>query len=108
MSVFKTELLTDLENETALAAKAFAHLAKAAILHKCNACVNGNLVWELGLAQANISQHPRHLKDITFIQGTIKGARVSYCINPERWLETKDQFIDLVNQYHTSQNHDYC
>jgi predicted transcriptional regulator len=111
MGVTKTDLFTDLDNEIALAAKAFAHPARVAILHfllKSNACVNGDLVQELGLAQATISQHLRELKDVGIIQGTIEGSRVSYCINPVRWAEVKDQFLNMFDQYPSPSEQDCC
>lgn len=111
MGVTKTDLFTDLDNEIALAAKAFAHPARVAILHfllKNNACFNGDLVQELGLAQATISQHLRALKDIGIIQGTIEGSRVSYCIHPERWTEIKDQFLNMFDQYPSPSEQDCC
>lgn len=111
MGVTRTDLFTDLDNEIALSAKAFAHPARVAILHfllKSNACVNGDLVQELGLAQATISQHLRELKDIGIIQGTIEGSRVSYCINPERWAEIKDQFLNMFDQYPSPSVQDCC
>ena len=102
MGVTKTDLFTDQQNEVALMAKAFAHPARVAIigcLLKANACINGDLVHELGLAQATISQHLRELKDIGIIQGTIEGSKVSYCINPMRWEEFKKQFNQLFEEY---------
>lgn len=111
MGVTKTDLFSDLDNEIALAAKAFAHPARVAILHfllKCNACVNGDLVQELGLAQATISQHLRELKDIGIIQGTIEGSRVSYCINPRRWAEIKEPFLNMFDQYPTPLDQECC
>jgi DNA-binding transcriptional ArsR family regulator len=111
MGVTKTDLFTDLDNEIALAAKAFANPARVAILHhllKTNACVNSDLVQELGLAQATISQHLRELKDAGIIQGSIEGSRVSYCINASRWNEIKEQFLDLFNQYPSPLDQDCC
>ena len=84
MGVTKTDLFTEAQNEIALAAKAFAHPARVAIIQyllRSDTCINGDLVQELGLAQATISQHLRELKDIGIIQGTIEGSRVNYCIN---------------------------
>jgi predicted transcriptional regulator len=110
MGLTKTELFSDVDNEIALAAKAFAHPARVAILHfllKSNACVNGDLVQELGLAQATISQHLRELKDIGIIQGTIEGSRVNYCINPQRWAEIKEMFENLFDQF-TPTHQDCC
>ncbi|MEZ5070452.1 MAG: metalloregulator ArsR/SmtB family transcription factor [Bacteroidales bacterium] len=101
MGVTKTDLFTDLQNQLAQSAKAFAHPARIAIIQyllKVNACINGDLVQELGLAQATISQHLRELKEIGVIQGTIEGPRIHYCIHPERWEEIKAQFDALFNQ----------
>lgn len=102
MGVTKSDLFTDKQNQLAMAAKAFAHPARIAIIQhllQANACVNGDLVHELGLSQPTISQHLRELKDIGIIQGTIEGSRISYCINPERWAEIKAQFNEIFNQF---------
>lgn len=102
MGITKTELFTDRQNEIARIAKAIAHPARVAIiLHllKTNACINGDLVHELGLAQATISQHLRELKEIGIIKGTIDGASMNYCINPEKWGEIKILFNELFDQY---------
>lgn len=102
MGLTKTELFSDVQNDLAQAAKAFAHPARVAILQyllRSDACINGDLVHELGLAQATISQHLKELKDIGIIQGTIEGSRVNYCINPLRWAEIKAQFMEILNQF---------
>lgn len=102
MGVTRTDLFTEKENDMALAAKALAHPARIAILNhllKSNVCINGDLVLELGLAQPTISQHLRELKDIGLIQGTIEGARVSYCINHKRWQEVQQLFNTMFDQY---------
>ncbi|GGN12864.1 hypothetical protein GCM10010967_56110 [Dyadobacter beijingensis] len=60
MGATKTDLFTKEQNELAVMAKAIAHPARIAILQylvKKNACVCGDLVEELGLAQATTSQH---------------------------------------------------
>lgn len=102
MGVTKSDLFTDLQNDIALSAKAFSHPARVAIIQhllKVNACINGDLVQELGLAQATISQHLRELKDIGIIQGTIEGARISYCINPVKWAEINNQFNTIFDRF---------
>ena len=102
MGVTKAELFSDVQNDLAHSAKAFAHPARVAIIQyllKTNACINGDLVQELGLAQATISQHLRELKNIGIIHGTIEGSRVNYCINSERWSEIKNQFNKLFDQF---------
>lgn len=111
MGVTKTELFTTEQNELALVAKALAHPARIAILQhllKANACINGDLVQELGLAQATISQHLRELKQIGIIQGTIEGVSVSYCIHPGRWANIKGLFNLLFDQYSAPPNQECC
>lgn len=47
MRVTKTDLFSDVQNEIAVAAKAFAHHARVAIIQyllMTNACINGDLV----------------------------------------------------------------
>ena len=111
MGVTKSDLFTEAQNEIAQLAKAFAHPARVAIMQymlKSNACINGDLVQELGLAQATISQHLRELKDLGIIQGTIEGTRVNYCINPIRWGEIKTLFIQLFDQLESCGEGDCC
>ncbi|WP_186757992.1 ArsR/SmtB family transcription factor [Echinicola salinicaeni] len=102
MGITKTDLFTKEQNELALIAKAFAHPARIAIIQhllKTNACINGDLVQELGLAQATISQHLKELKNLNIIQGSIEGVSMSYCINPSTWKKIKDLFNGLFDQY---------
>ncbi len=111
MGVTKTDLFTEVQNEMALAAKAFAHPARVAIIQyllRSDTCINGDLVQELGLAQATISQHLRELKDIGIIQGTIEGSRVNYCINQNKWAEIKAQFDDMFNRLRPPAHGDCC
>ena len=102
MGVTKSNLFSTEQNTLAQLAKAFAHPARIAIIQhllKANTCINGDLVHELGLAQATISQHLRELKESGIIQGTIEGVSVCYCINPEKWNEIKGLFQALFEQY---------
>jgi predicted transcriptional regulator len=111
MGVTKSDLFTAEQNDLANVAKAFAHPARIAIIQyllKSNACINGRLVSELGLAQATISQHLRALKDIGIIQGTIDGVSVSYCINPKRWEEVKNLFSGIFEMYQNPNQQDCC
>lgn len=111
MGVTKTELFTAEQNDLAQIAKAFAHPARIAIIQhllKANACINGDLVQELGLAQATISQHLRELKQIGIIKGTIEGVSISYCINPSKWEEVKGLFNLLFNEYVNPPKGDCC
>lgn len=95
MGLTKSELFTERQNEMAALAKALAHPARIAILQhlvRINACICGDLVDELGLAQATISQHLKELKAVGLIQGTIEGTAVCYCIEPGAWKRCRDSF----------------
>src|SRR6476620_10668545 len=98
MGVKKTEIFTGRQNRLATMLKAIAHPARIAILQhliKANACINGDLVDVLGLAQATISQHLRELKNVGLIQGTVEGTSVCYCIDPRVWKQYKKE-LDLL------------
>ncbi|WP_291785350.1 metalloregulator ArsR/SmtB family transcription factor [Cecembia sp.] len=102
MGVTKTDLFTEKQNELAKIAKVFAHPARVAILEfliQSNSCINGDLVQELGLAQATISQHLRELKEIGIIKGSIEGVSVNYCIDPIRWVEIQNLFQELFTGF---------
>lgn len=95
MGVTKTDLFTKEQNELAQMAKALAHPARIAILDyllKANACINSDLVQELGLAQATISQHLKELKLMGLIKGNVEGTSMNYCINKEMWEAYRDRF----------------
>ncbi|GAB4251410.1 MAG: metalloregulator ArsR/SmtB family transcription factor [Vicingaceae bacterium] len=107
MGITKTDLFTDEQNLIAQYAKAFDHPARVAIIQhliNANACINSDLVKELGLAQSTISQHLKELKAIGIIQGTIEGASMSYCINPQKWNEIKNIFEQLFKNFENKNN----
>ena len=93
MGLVKSEIFSDQQNEIASLAKAFGHPARVAILQhlfSINACVCGELVEEIGLAQATISQHLKELKSMGLIKGSIEGTSMCYCIDKENWSKKKD------------------
>ncbi|QYA25871.1 winged helix-turn-helix transcriptional regulator [Gramella sp. MT6] len=111
MGVTKTDLFTKEQNELAILAKAFAHPARVAILQyllESNKCINGDLVNELGLAQATISQHLRELKNIGLIQGSIEGVSMSYCIDPEKWQSVQSLFNGMFDKIQNCGSEDCC
>lgn len=88
-------------------AKAFAHPARVAILRllaERSSCVCGDLVDELPLAQATVSQHLKELKQIGIIKGDVDPPRVCYCINQAVWLEAQALFAQVftLNQTDSS------
>jgi len=98
MGATKADLFTKKQNDLAVMAKAIAHPARIAIIQqliKTNACICGDLVDELGLAQPTISQHLKELKNAGLIQGTVEGTSVCYCISPKGWSMFRDGFADL-------------
>ncbi len=100
MGATKTEEFTIQENRIAELAKAFAHPARVAILRMLaekKACVCGDLVDELPLSQATVSQHLKELKRIGIIKGEIDPPRVCYCINELVWEEAKETFEGLLS-----------
>ena len=102
MGTTKTEIYTEEQNTLAVQLKAIAHPARLAILQeliKANACICGDLVTELGLAQATISQHLKELKNAGLIQGTIEGVSICYCIEPKAWKNLQNELNILFSSY---------
>ncbi len=94
MGLTKTAIFTDEQNRLAVMMKALAHPARIAIIQqllKANTCVCGDLVDEVGLAQATISQHLKELKNAGLIKGTIEGTSVCYCIDDRVWRQYKKE-----------------
>lgn len=102
MGISKTDLFTSEQNELALIAKAFAHPARIAIIEhliRSNECINSDLVEELGLAQATISQHLKELKSVGLIKGKVSGTSMCYCINIAVWDQVKRRLSGLLDSY---------
>ncbi|HUH32672.1 MAG TPA: metalloregulator ArsR/SmtB family transcription factor [Daejeonella sp.] len=107
MGVTKSNLFTTQQNKLSVLLKALAHPARIAILQylsKAKTCICGDLVEELGLAQATISQHLKELKTAGFIKGTIEGASICYCINNTVWEECKLMLDQLFTQINTDES----
>ena len=101
MGLAKTEIFTEEQNKIALFAKVFGHPARVAILQhlfKINACVCGDLVDEIGLAQPTISQHLKELKNLGLIKGNVEGTSVCYCIDETNWKHMKMLMNEFLNQ----------
>ena len=98
MGATKTEHFTERQNNIAILAKALGHPARVAILEfliKSNACICGDIVNELPLAQPTVSQHLKELKNAGIIQGEIDGKAICYCINPDT-LKKMEHFISEI------------
>ena len=74
---------------------AIAHPARVQIVRLLigrEACMCGEIVDQLPLAQSTVSQHLKILKESGLIQGEVDGPKVCYCINPQR-LEQLKAFV---------------
>lgn len=88
----KTIDTTASEAKTVAMLRAIAHPARFRIvklLAQRQACVCGDLVDELPLAQSTVSEHLKVLKDAGIVRGTIDGPNTCYCLEPEAidWLK---------------------
>lgn len=84
MGITKTEHFAADHLERALQLKALGHPARLAIvehLSRVEACICGDIVDELPLAQPTVSRHLRELKDVGLIRGTIEGTSICYCLD---------------------------
>ena len=84
--------LGDDEQELADLAKALGHPARVRIIKillERNACICGDIVDEIPLAQSTVSQHLKQLQEAGLIQGEIDGPRVCYCVDSARLKRLK-------------------
>ena len=73
------------DEELATLSKALGHAARVQIMRmlvRRDACICGDIVDELPLAQSTVSQHLKVLKEAGLVKGEIDGARVCYCVEP--------------------------
>jgi ArsR family transcriptional regulator len=81
------------DEELAALAWAVAHPARVRILRLLlakKACVCGELVEMMPLAQSTVSQHLKILKDAGLVQGEVDGPKVCYCVNPAGLARLKE------------------
>ena len=100
MSYAKKNLFEKNEMELADIAKALSHPARIKILKILSAkqiCICGEIVNELPLAQATVSQHLKELKRIGIIEGEIEGPSVCYCLNVKKLKITLSHFDRLLS-----------
>ena len=98
MGISKTNEYNSSDLLIAKYAKALSHPARVAILNlllKKQACVCGDLVEELPIAQSTVSQHLKELKEAGLIKGDIEGASVCYCIDINEWNKANEILNNL-------------
>ncbi len=94
----KSEQFAPELQELASFAKVLSHPARIQILNelvKKQSCTCLDIVGELPLAQATVSQHLKAMKDVGIIEGQVDGPRVCYCINREKMKQLRDGFVSL-------------
>lgn len=86
------------DERLAALAWALAHPIRVRILRillsRC-ACICGELVDQLPLAQSTVSQHLKVLKEAGLIQGEVDGPKVCYCVNPAGLAKLKELVAGL-------------
>ena len=101
----KSDEFTVTDNKLANYAKALSHPARIAILKlliKKQACICGDIVDELPLAQSTVSQHLKELKSAGLIKGEIDGAKVCYCIDEDQWRVAQNYLLVLFNSFEST------
>ena len=101
MGISKSAHFNEQQNSLANMAKALGHPARVAIVEfllQQKECVCGDIVSELPLAQATVSQHLKELKAAGIIKGNIDGNSICYCLNEE----TIAEFISFLTNITTA------
>ncbi len=99
MPVTRTEEFKAKDIRLSRWAKALAHPARVAILRtlaRRNACICGEIVEALPIAQATVSQHLMELKNAGLVEGTVEGPSSCYCLNRDA---IDDLSADLNNLF---------
>jgi ArsR family transcriptional regulator, arsenate/arsenite/antimonite-responsive transcriptional repressor len=98
MGATKTEHFTDSQNAIATLAKALGHPARVAIMEylmRVDACICGDIVNELPLAQPTVSQHLKELKNAGLIKGNVEGNAICYCIDETALEKLQSYFAGI-------------
>lgn len=92
---------TTIEQEVAVLTKALGHPARVRIMRLLlarDACYCGQLIDELGLAQATVSQHLKVLRDAGLIVGEIEGLRTCYWASRDRLAQLHGLLGGLLDE----------
>ena len=107
MGATKTDHFTGKQNAVATLAKALGHPARIAIIEyliKVDACICGDIVNELPLAQPTISQHLKELKNAGLIKGNVEGNSVCYCIDEKAIGKLQNYFSNIALKLNRKNN----
>jgi ArsR family transcriptional regulator, arsenate/arsenite/antimonite-responsive transcriptional repressor len=98
MGITKTTYFNTEQNEMASMLKAMSHPARIAIIQhliKVEFCNCNDLVKELPLAQATISQHLNELKIAKIINGKIEGKSIIYGLSKDKFAILGRYFMGI-------------
>jgi len=98
MTYAKTSEFDDEEVYLSEIAKVLSHPARikiVKILQRTDSCMVKDIVKDLPLAQATVSQHLKELKRVGLIEGEIDGPKICYCLNKEELKKAQKAFIVL-------------
>lgn len=101
MGTTKSASFTDEHNRISAVLKAMAHPARVAIIEyllHVDSCICGDIVNEIPLAQATVSQHLKELKSAGLIKGTIEGNAICYCIDETAIADLQHYFVQLYSR----------
>lgn len=107
MGASRLDIYSEEIKEIAAMAKVFAHPARVAILQyisKQDACICNDIVDEIGLAQATVSQHLKVINDAGLLKGDFQGKSICYCIDLTRF----QKFQTLFNNYFNTTKFNCC
>ncbi len=102
MPITKSTYFSGEQNQLANIAKALGHPARIGILQvliRMDRCVCNDIVMQLPLAQATISQHLKVLKEAGLVQGDISPNKSCYCIDPKGWKMAQQWLGTLFATY---------
>jgi DNA-binding transcriptional ArsR family regulator len=106
MGVTKSEIFSSEQNSLAIVFKALAHPARIAIIEylaSVDACICGDIVDHVSLAQPTISQHLKELKNAGIIKGTIEGKSICYCLDNDK-IDFLLMHLQKIKSNNLSQN----
>lgn len=101
---------TDNQQQMSVLFKALGHPARVAIMEhllKINACIVGDIVNELPLAQPTVSQHLKELKNAGLIKGSIEGNTICYCVD-EKGIERLNLYFSNFQHKLNTQEENCC
>ncbi len=98
MALARTDGFPDKDVRLAEWCKALTHPARIIILRTLASrgeCICGELVVDLPLSQASVSQHLKALKEVGLIKGEIEGPRSKYCVNKGNF----ERLVTALNKF---------